>query len=398
MEVEIKISFAYIGWFPVGTCMIIFIVRREKIERNIHPLSFARLIAKKLRVGRIFYWMLLFIPISICLALFTTNKTLVFITSILAIVPLARIVGYTTKEISLQTNPTISGLLSATFGNAIELIIAIFALKNGLIEVVQASIIGSIVGNILLLVGLSIFFGGLHHKYQRFNNEAISVSSSMLIIVVAGLSIPSVFAFIRPNEPHLQLMNCAVAIILALIYLAGLVFSLRTHKDLFDASDEMKAVHEKPIMSKRLAAFILLLAVVVVSVECEFLVRGIEEAAITIGITQTFIGIMVIAIITNIAENSAAVHFALEDKLDVSIEIGLSSAIQIALFVVPILMLVSQMFRFGFSLMFPPFEILAVVLAVLIVNYLSADGRCNWLEGAQLISVYLIITIAFFFV
>jgi len=141
--------------------MIAFIVRHEKIERNIHPLSFIRFIAKKLRVGRIFYWMLLFIPISICLALFTTNKTLVFITSILAIVPLARIVGYTTKEISLQTNPTISGLLSATFGNAIELIIAIFALKNGLIEVVQASIIGSIVGNILLLVGLSIFFGGV---------------------------------------------------------------------------------------------------------------------------------------------------------------------------------------------------------------------------------------------
>jgi Ca2+:H+ antiporter len=378
--------------------MITFIVRREKIKRNIHPLSYTRFIVKKLKVGRIFYWMLLFIPISICLALFTTNKTLVFITSILAIVPLARIVGYTTKEISLQTNPTISGLLSATFGNAIEFIIAIFALKNGLIEVVQASIIGSIVGNILLLVGLSIFFGGLHHKYQRFNKEAISVSSTMLIIVVAGLSIPSAYAFLKPHDSHNQTLGIAVAIVMALIYVAGLVFSLLTHKDLFDASDEMKAVREKPMMSKRLAAFILLLAIVVVSVESEFLVQGIEEAAITIGITQTFIGIVVIAIITNIAENSTAVHFALEDKLDVSIEIGLSSAIQIALFVVPILMLVSQMFRFGFSLMFPPFEILAVVLAVLIVNYLSADGRCNWLEGAQLISVYLIITIAFFFV
>ena len=378
--------------------MITFIVRREKIKRNIHPLSYTRFIVKKLKVGRIFYWMLLFIPISIYLALFTTNKTLVFVTSILAIVPLARIVGYTTKEISLQTNPTISGLLSATFGNAIEFIIAIFALKNGLIEVVQASIIGSIVGNILLLVGLSIFFGGLHHKYQRFNKEAISVSSTMLIIVVAGLAIPSAYAFLKPNNSHNQTLGIAVAIVMALIYVAGLVFSLLTHKDLFDASDEMKAVHEKPMMSKRLAAFILLLAVVVVSVESEFLVQGIEEAAITIGITQTFIGIVVIAIITNIAENSAAVHFALEDKLDVSIEIGLSSAIQIALFVVPILMLVSQVFHFGFSLMFPPFEILAVVLAVLIVNYLSADGRCNWLEGAQLISVYLIIAIAFFFV
>jgi Ca2+:H+ antiporter len=151
-------------------------------------------------------------------------------------------------------------------------------------------------------------------------------------------------------------------------------------------------------MSRRLAAVILLIVIVIVSLESELLVKTIENAARTFGISQMFIGIVVIAIITNIAEISTAVHFSLENKLDVSIEIGLSSAIQIALFVVPILMFVSQMFNFGFSLVFAPFEILAVILAVLIVNYLSADGRCNWLEGAQLLSVYLIISIAFFFV
>ena len=378
--------------------MIPFIVGRKKLTKGFYSPPLKQTIIQKLRIGKVFYWFLLFIPLSIFSALVIKNDTLTFVTSILAIVPLARIMGYTTKEISIQSNPTISGLFSATFGNMIEMIIAIFALRAGLIQLVQASIIGSIIGNILLLIGLSLFAGGLRFKNQRFNNETIAVSSTMLIIVVAGLAIPSVYSFLNPKGVHIQVLSTAVAVVMTLIYLAGLFFSLRTHKDLFDASDEMKATHERPTLSKKLAAFILLLTVVVVAIESEFLVRGIEAAAVTIGITQTFIGIVIIAIITNIAEQSTAVHFALENKLDVSIEIGLSSAIQIALFVVPILMLISSVFNFGFSLVFTPFQILAVMLAVLIVNYLSADGRCNWLEGAQLISVYSIIVIAFFFV
>jgi len=379
--------------------MVPFIVRRGKLIKNIYSPPLIKAIAQKLRIGRTFYVLLLFVPISIILFLFTQEDTLIFLASILAIIPLARIMGYSTKEISLQTNPTISGLLSASFGNAIELIIAVFALQAGLIEVVQASIIGSIIGNILFLVGISIFSGGLRHKTQRFNNETIGVSSTMLIIVVAGLAIPSVYYVLTPqSSSHIQLLSAAVAIVMTLIYIAGLVFSLRTHRDLFDASDEMKATHEKPTMSRRFAALVLLISFLVVSVESELLVGAIEHAAVAMGITQMFIGLVVIALITNIAEISTAIHFAREDKLDVSIEIGLSSAIQISLFVVPILMLVSSVFVLNFSLVFPPFAILAVVLAVLIVNYLSADGRCNWLEGAQLISVYAIIAIAFFFI
>ena len=378
--------------------MIPFIVGRKKLIKGFYSPPLKQTFIQKLRIGKVFYWFLLFIPLSFFSALVIKNDTLTFVTCILAIVPLARIMGYTTKEISLQSNPTISGLFSATFGNMIEMIIAIFALRAGLIQVVQASIIGSIIGNILLLIGLSLFTGGLRFKNQRFNNETVAVSSTMLIIVVAGLAIPSVYSFLNPKGAHIQVLGNAVAVVMTLIYLAGLFFSLRTHKDLFDASDEMKTTHERPTMSKKLAASILLLTVVVVAVESEFLVHGLETAAVTIGITQTFIGIVIIAIITNIAEQSTAVHFALENKLDVSIEIGLSSAIQIALFVVPILMLISSIFNFGFSLVFTPFQILAVMLAVLIVNYLSADGRCNWLEGAQLISVYSIIAIAFFFV
>ena len=378
--------------------MIPFVVGRKELKRTFYSPSVEGTIIQKLKIGKIFYWFLLFIPISIFSAFVIQNDTLTFITSILAIVPLARILGYTTKEISLQSNPTVSGLFSATFGNAIELIIAIIALSTGLVEVVQASLIGSIIGNILLLVGISIFAGGLRYKNQRFNNQSVAVDSTMLIIVVAGLAIPSLYAILIPRSVHGQDISSAVAVVMALIYIAGLFFSLRTHKDLFDASDEMKASSERPTLSRRLAALILLIVIGVVSVESELLVGTIEQAAATIGITQMFVGIVVIAIITNIAEISTAVHFSVENKIDVSIEIGLSSAIQIALFVVPVLMLISQVFNFGFSLVFTPFEILAVILAVLIVNYLSADGRCNWLEGAQLISVYLIIGIVFFFI
>jgi Ca2+:H+ antiporter len=254
-------------------------------------------------------------------------------------------------------------------------------------------------GNILLLVGLSVFFGGLRYKHQNFNNETIAVSSTMLIIVVAGLSIPSVYAFANPGlDSNISTISIAVAIVMAVIYIAGLFFSLKTHKDLFDASDEIRDTQERPTMTKKLAALVLLMTIVVVAIQSEFLVQSINVAAVSLGITTTFIGIIIIAIITNIAENATAVHFALRNKLDVSIEIGLSSAIQIALFVVPILMLVSQLFGFGFTLQFTLFELVALVLGVLIINYLSADGRCNWLEGAQLISVYVIISIAFFFV
>jgi Ca2+:H+ antiporter len=378
--------------------MIPFIVGRRNLIKGFYSPPLRKTILSKLRIGRSFYLLLVFIPISIFLYMFTKEDSVIFITSVLGIVPLARIMGYTTKEISLQTNPTVSGLFSATFGNAIELIIAVLALNAGLIQVVQASIIGSIIGNILLLVGLSIFAGGLRFKNQRFNNQTIAVSSTMLIIVVAGLAIPSVYDILIPDSPQISVLSSAVAVVMAFIYLAGLVFSLRTHKDLFDASDEIKATQERPTMSRRLAALILLFTIVVVTFESQILVGTIEHAAEAIGLSQMFIGLVVIAIITNIAEISTAIHFSLRNKLDVSIEIGLSSAIQIALFVIPILMLFSQVFNYGFTLVFTPFEILAVILAVLIVNYLSGDGRCNWLEGAQLIAVYAIIAIAFFFV
>jgi Ca2+:H+ antiporter len=342
--------------------------------------------------------MLLFIPISIAVAIFTQSKTLLFITSILAIIPLARILGYSTKEIALQTNPTVSGILSATFGNIIELIIAIFALKSGLLRVVEASIIGSIIGNLLLLIGLSIFIGGLRYKHQHFNRETAGVAATMLIIAVVGLAIPSVYAFVTADAARIGVLSDAVSIVLALTYIAGLIFTMRTHHDMFDASDEIRLLHEKPTMTKREAILFLVFATALAALESEFLVNGIGEAVTHLGMTQTFIGVIIIAIVTNIAEKSTAISFALQDKLDVAIEIGTSSAIQIALFVVPILVLISQVFGFGFTLGFTMFEVVSLLFAVMIINHLSSDGRCNWLEGAQLISVYCIIAIAFFFI
>ncbi|MFA5357552.1 MAG: calcium/proton exchanger [archaeon] len=353
------------------------------------------------KLERIFLLFLVFVPITFYFGFFTANPIVTFITSIFAIAALARVIGYATNEIVLQTNPTISGLVNATFGNMIELIIAILALQAGLVRVVQASIIGSIIGNILLLIGLSVLFGGLRYKEQKFNKTAVGISATMLIIAVAGLLVPTAYAITTgaaESSPDVQAVSNAVAIILAFTYIAGLVFSLFTHKDLFDSSDEIRAVKEKPTMGLRRALLIVLIATVFAAVTSEVLVSQVQAVSETIGLTQTFIGIVIIAIITNIAEKANAIYFSLKNHLDVALEIGLSSGIQISLFVVPILMLAGHLLNYSFSLVFPIFDIVAVIMAVMIINYLSADGKCNWLEGVQLLAIYLILIVAFYFV
>lgn len=350
-------------------------------------------------VERAFIWLLAFIPISIILAWLTDHKTGIFITSILAIIPLARLLGYATKEIALQSNPAISGIVNATFGNIIELIIAILALRKGQITLVQTSIVGSIVGNLLLLTGLSIFLGGLRFKEQKFNQSSVSISATMLIIAIAGLAIPSVYCQTVPNaQPNVQTLCDAVAIVLACTYIASLFFAFYSHKHLFDPSDEFAASQEEPSISIKASILIILFSTLIVTIESELLVSVVEDAARDLGVTESFIGLVVIAIITNIAEKANAIHFALQDKLDISLEIGLSSAIQIALLVVPVLVVISHIQGYAFSLVFAPFELIPMFFAVLIVDHLSNDGKCNWLEGIQLVSIYLIIAIAFFFI
>jgi len=351
------------------------------------------------KISFAFYALLLFIPASWYFAFIAPSPTAAFVTSILGIVPLARLIGYGTKEIVLQTNPAFGGLVNATFGNAIELFISVLALRKGLIVVVQASIVGSIAANILLLTGLSIFCGGLRYKEQRFNRDSVGVSATMLIIAVVGMTIPTVYSLTaKGGAPHVQVLSDAVAIVMAIIYLAGVAFAFFTHKHLFDASDDILATAEPAHIGRAAAMAIILGSTALVALESEILVRSIEGAATVLGLTETFVGVVIIAIITNIAEKANAVHFALQDKLDVSLEIGLSSAIQIALFVVPILVLGGHFLGYEFPLVFSVFEVIAMVFAVMIMNHLSADGRCNWLEGAQLMAVYVIIGIAVFFI
>jgi Ca2+:H+ antiporter len=346
---------------------------------------------------RIFCVLLLFVPVSAACHLLRGPDILIFITSVCALVPLARYLGRATESVALQSNHTVGGLMNATFGNLIELFISIFAIRHGLIAVVKASIIGSIIANLLLLIGLAMFFGGLKYSEQRFNRYSAGVSSTMLIICVVGLAIPSVYSRAGAGD-SLPVLSGVVSCLLAAIYVCGLAFALVTHRHLFDTSDELKAAGEEPEWPLGKAALILLAASVVAAYEAELLVSRIETAMKVFHFTHAFVGAVIVAIVTNIAEKTNAIIFARKNNVNLSIEIGTSSAIQIALFVVPILVLSSLVMGCMFFLDFSAFELIAMVLAVTIVNSLAPDGRCNWLEGAQLIAVYLIIATAFFFI
>ena len=355
-------------------------------------------------VDRIFWSLLIFVPISMLCQGLRAPDIVIFIASVGALIPLARYIGRATESIALQSNHTIGGLMNATFGNLIELLIAIFAIAHSLtqprlIEVVKASIIGSIIGNILLLIGLSMFFGGLKYSEQRFNRYSAGVSSTMLIICVVGMAIPSVYSrTTQTGVEHMNAVSGVVSGLLAAIYICGLVFALFTHRHLFDTSDELRAAKEKPEWTMHKAGIILLVSSALAAYESELLVSRIEAATQFFHFTHVFVGAVIVAIVTNIAEKTNAILFARKNNIDLSIEIGTSSAIQIALFVVPILVFTSLLMGRPFLLDFSGFQLVAMVFAVMIVNSLAPDGRCNWLEGAQLIAVYLIIATAFYFI
>lgn len=348
-------------------------------------------------MDRVYAGLLVFVPISVICHLAGAADTLIFVVSVCALVPLARYIGRATESVALQTNHTVAGLLNATFGNLIELFIAVFAIHHGLVEVVKASIIGSIIGNILLLIGLSMFFGGMKFSQQRFNRYSAGVSSTMLIICVVGLAMPSIYAR-TSGGAHMPAISGVVSGLLASIYLCGLVFSLFTHKHLFDTTDEMRGIKTKPEWPIRQAALILLATAALCAYESELLVSRIEAGIRCFGFTHAFVGAVIVAIVTNIAEKTNAILFARRNLVNLSIEIGTSSAIQIALFVVPILVFSGFLMGKPFLLDFSVFQFMAMLFAVTIVNSLAPDGVCNWLEGAQLIAVYLIIATAFYFI
>ena len=343
---------------------------------------------------KVLKYFLIFIPISIAAELLHFSPTLIFVFAALAIVPLAGLMGSATEEISFYSGPKIGGFLNATFGNATELIISIFALKAGLFDVVKASIAGSVIGNILLVLGASMLFGGLKQKSQNFNKKVVEVSSSMLLFAIVGLCIPAIFTHTIASDllsTKYEKLSIAVAAIMFVIYILSLVFSFYTHKDIYSVDHAEESTAK---WSLKKSIFVLIMATIFIALESEFLVGAVEPMTKTLGLSELFVGIILIPIIGNASEHSTAVAMALKNKMDVSIEIAISSSLQIILFVTPILIFLSLFFS-PMSIIFNEFELVALVVSVLIANSVSNDGESNWLEGIQLLAVYLIIAVAF---
>lgn len=347
---------------------------------------------------KILKYLLIFVPISFIAKFMGASDSLMFILSCLSIIPLAGLMGEATEEISFYSGPKIGGFLNGTFGNATELIISFFALKQGLFEVVKSSISGSVIGNILLVVGASMLAGGLKYKTQKFNQKVAEVSSSMLLFAVIGLCIPALFTHtVDPSllNTRYEGLSIFVAIVLLIIYILSLLFSFSTHKYIYSESDTEEEHTAKWSLKK--AIIVLIISTVIIAVESEFLVNGIESITQTLGLSEFFVGIILIPIIGNAAEHSTAVLMARKNKMDVALEIAIGSSLQIILFVAPVLIFLSLLFT-PMSIIFNPFELIALTASILIVNKVAHDGESNWLEGVQLLSVYLIIAASFFII
>ncbi|MFQ6128383.1 MAG: calcium/proton exchanger [Thermoplasmata archaeon] len=335
--------------------------------------------------------------LSVVFVLIEVSPIIVFAMSAITIVPLAYFMGISTEELAKRLGPGSGGLLNATFGNATELIIALFALRAGLHEIVKASLAGSIIGNILFVLGLSMFAGGLKHKIQRFERRAAGTSSTMLVLAVVALTIPTMatlYSSIIGGDPT-QIVDLSIwtSVLLIVVYFAGLVFSLHTHKSIFNPVGGI----EEPGWGKKVAIAGLLISTVFVSVESEFLVGAIESSSEVLGLNDLFVGVILIALIGNAAEHGSAVVMAYKNKMDLSVQIATSSATQIALFVAPLLVFASLLFGPPMTLAFEIFELIAIALSVAIVNMASSDGESNWYEGAMLVVVYLIVAVGFFY-
>jgi Ca2+:H+ antiporter len=349
-------------------------------------------------------WLLVFVPVTIALEyLSVESHTLIFLSSCVAIIPLAGLMGKATEHVAERTGEAIGGLLNATFGNAAELIIALMALREGLHEVVKASLTGSIIGNILLVLGASFLAGGLRYKVQRFNASGARIQSTMLTLAAIALILPAAYHFLGGQEAIAREadLSLEIAAVLIITYGLSLVFSLHTHKQLFlpEAGGEIEesTTHRRPWSLSR-SLIVLGVATLLVAWMSEVLVGSVVYAAQSLGMTSVFIGIIVVAIIGNAAEHTTAVIAAIKNRMDLSIGIAVGSSIQVALFVAPVLVFASYFIGPApMNLVFTPAEVIAIALAVLITGEIAGDGESNWLEGVQLLSVYIILGIVFYF-
>lgn len=354
---------------------------------------------------------------AIILEYIHAEQLILFVVAAIGLIPLAKLIGDSTEHLASHYGATLGSLLNVTFGNAAEIIIAIVAINAGLLELVKASITGAILGNILLIFGLSIMTSGFKFKEQFFNKENVSMQASMLFLAIIGLTIPTILASTglnaedELNQIKIQFLSDALAFLLLAVYVAGLIFTFFTHKHLFTSrlvnqDDNGIAIKGKNLQqleihkewSKKKSFLLLGLSMAGVIVISEILVGSIEVVTAEFGFGELFVGAIIIGIVGNAAEHSSAIFLARKGKMDLSIGIAAGSGTQIALFVVPILVISGILLNRPFNLVFTVFEIASVLLAAIILNLIAHDGKSNWFEGVMLMAVYLIIAIGFFFI
>jgi len=345
------------------------------------------------------FLLLAFVPAGLILHAVHAPAPWVFAASALAILPLAALMGEATEHLAGKMGSGIGGLLNATFGNAAELIIALIALRAGLYDVVKASITGSIIGNILLVLGLAILTGGIKHQRQTFNRTSAGIGATLLVLSAIGLVVPAIFHhLVRGTEAAREhRMSLEIAVVLFTIYIASLLFSLKTHRHLY-TGEHVAVEHEGGrAWTIKKSTIMLALATVGVAVMSEALVGAVSETAAAFGFTEVFVGVILVAIVGNAAEHSTAVLVAMKNQMDLAVNIAIGSSIQVALFVAPVLVFASYGLGKPMDLVFSTFEVLAVTIAAGVATLVAMDGESNWMEGAQLLGVYVILALAFYF-
>ena len=345
--------------------------------------------------------LLALIPVSLAAKYLGWGDLIIFITAGLAIIPLAAWMGTATEEIAVTVGPNLGGLLNATFGNATELIIAIIALRAGYVNVVKASITGSIISNLLLVMGFAMLLGGIRYKEQTFQSLVARMNAAAMNLAVIAILVPTAVNFTSEgiSETTLQNLSLAVAVVLIVVYLLTLLFSMKTHSYLFDVGVAETEAMETPETQPNLPLWVGVLfgCTILVAFESELLVDSLEVATSQLGLTALFTGVIIVPIIGNAAEHATAVTVAMKDKMDLSVSVAVGSTMQIALFVAPLLVIIGKFMGQPMDLDFHPFELVAVAASVLIANSISSDGKSNWLEGTLLLATYAVLGFAFFF-
>ncbi len=340
--------------------------------------------------------LLLFVPVSLLCRFFPVHPLLNFLFPALAIMPLSFFISEATESLSLRIGPKSGGFLNASFGNLTEIIISIFALHSGLVELVKASIIGSVLGNSLMVLGTAAFIGGMKYKTQRINRQAIEFSSTMFLFAALALILPTLIDIVKDSghpDRFSEKISLFIAAAMLMVYVLGLIFSFFTHADLFYTGKEKNIIERKWPLKQSLG--ILLVCTVLVAVESDFFVSAIEELSKMFRISKFFIGIILVPVVGNIAEYVSSILMSLKNKMDIAVEITLGSSLQTILFVMPVLVFIS-LFFVPMAIDFNIYELVALVISVLIASRVSEDGKLNWIEGVQLIVVFLVIAACFY--